>query len=46
MFTVKSIKIYEGCQYVKNLKTGEPYVIEHRMPPNFFSEHICISAIV
>ena len=46
MFTVKSIKIYEGCQYVKNLKTGKPYVIEHRMPPYFFSEHICISAIV
>ena len=46
MFTVKSIKIYEGCQHVKNLKPGKRYVFEHRLPHDFFSDHICISAIV
>lgn len=46
MFTVKSIKIYEGCKYVKNLKTGKTYRFEHRLSPDFFSDHICISAIV
>lgn len=46
MFTVKSIKIYEGCQHVKNLKPGKRYVFEHRLPHDFFSYHICISAIV
>jgi len=44
MFTVKSIKIYEGCKYVKNLKTGKTYRFEHRLSPDFFSDHICISA--
>ena len=46
MFTVKSIKIYEGCQHVKNLKPGKRYVFEHGLPNDFFSDHICISAIV
>jgi len=46
MFTVKSIRIYEGCKHVKNLKTGEPYIFEHRLSKNFFSDNICISAIV
>ena len=46
MFTVKSIKIYEGCLHVKNLKIGETYVFGHRLPQDFFSDHICITAIV
>ena len=46
MFTVKSIIIYEGCQHVKNLKTGKHYVFEHKLPHDFFSDHICITAIV
>lgn len=46
MFTIKYIKIYEGCQHVKNLKPGKRYVFEHRLPHDFFSDHICISAIV
>lgn len=46
MFTVNSIKILEECQHVKNLKPGKLYVFEHRLPHDFFSDHICISAIV
>lgn len=46
MFTVKSIKIYKGCQHVKNLKVGKLYVFEHKLPHDFFSDHICITAIV
>lgn len=46
MFTVKSIEIFEGCQHVKNLKIGKTYVFEHKLPYNFFAEHICITAIV
>lgn len=46
MFTVKSIKIYEGCQHVKNMKIGETYVFGHKLPHDFFSDNICITAIV
>lgn len=46
MFTIKSIKIYKGCRHVKNLKTGKTYVFEHRLPHDFFADHICITAIV
>ena len=46
MFTIKSIKIYEGCQHLKNLKAGETYVFEHKLPHDFFNGHICITAIV
>ena len=46
MFTIKSIEIFEGCQHVKNLKTGKLYVFEHQLPHDFFSDRICITAIV
>lgn len=46
MFTIKSIIIYEGCQHLKNLKVGKPYVFEHRLPCDFFADHVCITAIV
>lgn len=46
MFTVKSITIFEGCRYVKNLKTGQTYCFEHKLPEGFFADHICITAIV
>lgn len=46
MFTVKSVKLYKGCRYVKNLKIGETYVFEHKLPHDFYSDHICITAIV
>ena len=46
MFTVKSIKILDGCQHIKNLKIGKTYVFEHKLPHDFFDDHICITAIV
>ena len=46
MFTVKSITIYEGCRYVKNLKSGQTYSFEHKLTDGFFADHICITAIV
>lgn len=46
MFTVKSIRILDGCRHIKNLKTGKTYVFEHKLPYDFFADHICITAIV
>lgn len=46
MFTVKSIKIYEGCRYIKNLKAGQTYCFEHKLAEGFFADHACITAIV
>lgn len=46
MFTVKAITIFEGCRYVKNLKTGQTYYFEHKLADGFFADHICITAIV
>lgn len=46
MFTFKNIQFYEGCKYLKNLKTGIIYPIEHKIDKDFFAPNICISAIV
>ena len=46
MFTVKSIKIYEGCRYIKNLKAGQTYCFEHKLAEGFFADHACITAII
>ena len=46
MFTLNSIRFYEGCKYLKNLHTGEDYPLKHRLDKNFFAPKICISAIV
>ena len=46
MFTVKSITIYEGCRYIKNLKAGQTYCFEHKLSEGFFADNICITAIV
>lgn len=46
MFTLNSIRFYEGCKYLKNLHTGEDYSLKHRLDKNFFAPKICISAIV
>ena len=46
MFTVKSITIYEGCRYIKNLKAGQTYCFEHKLAEGFFADHACITAIV
>lgn len=46
MFTIKYLKFYPNCEYLKNLKTGVEYSLEHKLSPNFFSENICVTAIV
>ena len=46
MFTLTKIRFYDGCKYLKNLQTREPYPIEHKLDKNFFAPNICISAIV
>lgn len=46
MFTIKYLKFYPNCGYLKNLKTGVEYSLEHKLSPNFFGENICVTAIV
>ena len=46
MFTVKSIKIYDGCRYAKNLKFDQTYCFEHKLDEGFYANNICITAIV
>ena len=46
MFTLSTIKFHEGCRYLKNLKTGIEYKIQHQIAKDFFAPNICISAIV
>ena len=46
MFTIKYLKFYEGCQFLKNLKVGVEYNLEHKLRPNFFRNNVCVTAIV
>lgn len=46
MFTIKYLKFYEGCKYLKNLKVGVEYNLEHKLNPNFFRNNVCVTAIV
>lgn len=46
MFTIKYLKFYEGCQFLKNLKVGVEYNLEHKLSPNFFRNNVCVTAIV
>lgn len=46
MFTIKYLKFYEGCKYLKNLKFGVEYNLEHKLSPNFFGKNVCVTAIV
>lgn len=31
MLTIKYLKFYKGCKYLKNLKTGVEYSLEHKL---------------
>lgn len=46
MFTIKYLKFYEGCKFLKNLKVGVEYNLEHKLSPNFFRNNVCVTAIV
>ena len=46
MFTIKYLKFYEGCQFLKNLKVGVEYNLEHKLRPNFFRNNVCVTDIV
>lgn len=46
MFTLSTIKFYEGCKYLKNLKPGIEYKIRHHIAKDFFAPNICLSAVV